>query len=326
MKMNKLFFATTFLLILLNKAFSFDLKNFPSIHGHKGSSQDIIIFGGSFNPPTKGHLKILIKTMRERNLRKAIILVDYPYKKTSWPKEIPLYLTRLMIENLDQYFTEEQIQFTNFRSHSFGHISWLENGKHYEIKVSGQSIKDQGEHIPLENFKKIIQEERVNPKNVWAIFGADSLMTIHKWEQGLDWFKQMNFIVYNRGIDKDNLAFDFLESSPLKRSVDPTLNLDTPIFKDESLAIYKPHERETVVVIFRETGGNISSTHIRDHIKAGKGHLVKMLLLPRIFQEIDKFCLYRTEEDFLKKEKNHMLINFRPNARVILWPKKVRVI
>ena len=139
----------------------------------------IVVYGGSFNPPTKAHIEIANKVLNFNYINKLIFLpVGNFYNK----KDLIDIKHRInMIEGI-------------FYEHKNVVISDLEEKYNKPLKT-------------IESLK-LIKEEYPN-EEIAFIMGADNLIDIKSWYMYEDMIKEFKFIVFNRD---DSNILDFINN------------------------------------------------------------------------------------------------------------------
>lgn len=128
----------------------------------------ILVYGGSFNPPTIAHLEIIKLLNGSLNPSKIIILPVG--NKYSWKT------------NLLPFETRKEMLFLTFNQMDNVVISDLENKDTYE-----------GTYQTLKSIS-----HTYDTKDVYFIFGTDHLETLHKWINYEALLKDFNFIIIKR--------------------------------------------------------------------------------------------------------------------------------
>jgi len=126
------------------------------------------IFGGSFDPPHKGHVEIAKIALKRLKLKKLfwVITTKNPFKKK------PLF-------KLEHRILKSKIATRNIKN----------------IKVVRQENKVKSSRtIDLVNY--FINKEK--QKNLYLILGADSLLDFHKWTKWKKIVKLVVLVVFSR--------------------------------------------------------------------------------------------------------------------------------
>lgn len=143
-----------------------------------------IIYGGSFNPPTKAHLKVC-KTLLKLNKSNKIFIIPVgnDYKKTFLiDSKYRLDMLKIMFKKYKRVIISDY----EIKNHFSGTISTL---KHYEKKY--------------------------NEKFALAI-GMDNLIEIETWINADELLKNYYFYIFTRDFNQNRLATDKLEYLILK--------------------------------------------------------------------------------------------------------------
>ena len=131
---------------------------------------NIAIFGGSFDPVHLGHIEIVRKALKDKDIDKIIIIPNYlnPLKNSfSAPPELRLKWLKEVFSDLN-------------------------------VEVSDFEIKKNRPVYSIETIKYF------KPK--YFIIGSDNLKTLDKWKNIDEILKEVEFIVAKRGkIDKNLL-------------------------------------------------------------------------------------------------------------------------
>ena len=131
------------------------------------------IFGGTFDPPHKGHLKISEISLKKIGLKKIywIVTKQNPFKKK------PFF-------SLDERVAKSQ--------------DILKRNKKIKVLYLDKKLKS-SRTIDLINY--FINKK--NRKNLYLIIGSDSLLNFHKWKSWKKIVKLTKLVVFSRkGYDK----------------------------------------------------------------------------------------------------------------------------
>ena len=135
--------------------------------------KNIGIFGGSFDPPHKGHIEISRISLKKLNLEKVywVITKKNPFKKK------PFFSLRQRI----------------IKSKKF-----LERYEKIEALYLDDKINSSRTIKVINYFKKIKKQ-----KNLYLILGSDNLLNFHKWTSWKKIVKLVKLVVFSRkGYDK----------------------------------------------------------------------------------------------------------------------------
>lgn len=127
----------------------------------------IIVYGGSFNPPTKAHKSIMVHLIETYKPKQFVFLpVGNNYAK---PELIPFANRVDMLKLISKEYSEVV-------------ISEIENNESYKGTLDA-----------LEKLEKIHQDE------IAFVIGADNLLSIEEWINYEKLIKRFKFIVIDRG-------------------------------------------------------------------------------------------------------------------------------
>ena len=139
----------------------------------KPNKKAIGIFGGSFDPPHKGHIQISKISLKKIKLKKIywIITKKNPFKKKS-------YFSLKKRVNLAKKFAK--------------------NFKKIKVLYLDKKIKS-SRSINLINY--FIERKKLN--NIYFLIGSDILLEMHKWKSWKKLLKLTKLVVFSRkGYDK----------------------------------------------------------------------------------------------------------------------------
>ena len=132
---------------------------------------NIAIFGGSFDPVHSGHIEVVKKALKDRDIDKIIIIPNFlnPLKNSfSAPPELRLKWLREVFKDF------ENVEVSDYEINKKRPVYSIETIKHFKPK--------------------------------YFIIGSDNLKTLHKWKDIDKILKEVEFIVATRGdIDKNLL-------------------------------------------------------------------------------------------------------------------------
>lgn len=140
------------------------------------------LYGGSFNPPTKAHIELAKKVIKECNLDKVIFVpVGDLYKKEGLAKGIHRY------KMLQLACTGED-----------------------NLQVSDIEIRENKNYKTIEIFK--ILKSQYPKEEIFFIMGADNLKKLPFWQESNRLVSDYNYIILDRGLSKSK---DIIENSEL---------------------------------------------------------------------------------------------------------------
>ena len=139
----------------------------------KINKQTIGIFGGSFDPPHKGHLEISETTLKKLKLKKIywVVAKKNPFKKK------PFFSIK------DRLSKSKKL---------------VINNKKIKVLFIDDKIKSSRTIDVIDYFRNVKKQ-----KNLYLILGSDNLLKFHKWTSWKKIVKLTKLIVFSRkGYDK----------------------------------------------------------------------------------------------------------------------------
>ena len=173
--------------------------------------EKIGFFGGSFNPPTIAHLKIVEFSLKEFGLDKVVI--------------VPMG---------DKYEKSELISFNN-RFNMLQRI--FENNDRVEISRMQENQKQKS--YAIDCFEKI--DNKYKASENFFIMGLDNYNNISNWKDAEKLLENYKYIVFKRGnnkVQKNNQntyfvnSFYNISSSDVRKKIKNNRNLEQFITKD----------------------------------------------------------------------------------------------
>ena len=137
------------------------------------SKKAVGIFGGSFDPPHKGHVQISKISLKKIKLKKIywIITKKNPFKKKS---------------------------FFSLKQRILKSKKVLKDYKNIKVLYLDKKIKSSNTINVIKYFKEI-----KNQKELYLILGSDNLLNFHKWKSWKKIVKLTKLVVFSRkGYDK----------------------------------------------------------------------------------------------------------------------------
>ena len=137
------------------------------------SKKAVGIFGGSFDPPHKGHVQISKISLKKIKLKKIywIITKKNPFKKKS---------------------------FFSLKQRILKSKKVLKDYKNIKVLYLDEKIKSSNTINVIKYFKEI-----KNQKELYLILGSDNLLNFHKWKSWKKIVKLTKLVVFSRkGYDK----------------------------------------------------------------------------------------------------------------------------
>ncbi len=182
------------------------------------------IFGGSFNPIHKGHIKIVEFVLKKLNLDKIIII----------PLGIPA---------LKKIEFEDKIHRYNMCNLAFEDLI-----KSNKIEVSKIELDDDTISYTYDTLLKI-KNKYPNDK-IYEIIGEDSAMRLYEWKNYKDILKEAQIVVINR-YEKKFLNISENDKMKIQEYKDKLIYIDTPYLKYSSTEIrdrLKKHKKISSMV------------------------------------------------------------------------------
>lgn len=182
------------------------------------------IFGGSFNPIHKGHIKIVEFVLKKLNLDKIIII----------PLGIPA---------LKKIEFEDKIHRYNMCNLAFEDLI-----KSNKIEVSKIELDDDTISYTYDTLLKI-KNKYPNDK-IYEIIGEDSAMRLYEWKNYKDILKEAQIVVINR-YEKNILNISENDKMKIQEYKDKLIYIDTPYLKYSSTEIrdrLKKHKKISSMV------------------------------------------------------------------------------
>ncbi len=132
----------------------------------------IAIFGGSFDPPHKGHLQIMELVLNKLDIDRLIILVAYknPFKK-------------------------------NYRIEARKRLEWLESitSKYDKIICSDYEILQDKVITSIQSIRYF--ESIYKPSKLYFVLGQDNFLQVDKWNEFNTLKTKVEFIVIQRDLE-----------------------------------------------------------------------------------------------------------------------------
>ena len=139
-------------------------------------------YGGSFNPPTKAHIELAKKVIKECSLDKVIFVpVGDLYEKEGMAKAIHRYN---MLE--------------------------IASNREVNLQVSDIEIRETKNYKTIEIFEILKNEYR--KEEIYFIMGADNLQKLPFWHESNKLVSDYNYIILDRGLTKTK---DIIENNEL---------------------------------------------------------------------------------------------------------------
>lgn len=135
-------------------------------------------YGGSFNPPTKAHIELAKKAIKECKLEKIIFVpVGDLYKKEGMANGLHRYnMLQLVCEKEDN------------------------------LQVSDIEIKSNKEYKAIDIFR-IIQKEYKESENFF-LMGADNFKNLLSWKESNELVSNFNYIILDRDLEESEIIIE----------------------------------------------------------------------------------------------------------------------
>ena len=198
-----------------------DRSIFQTFGGVPVESNQTLIFGGSFSPPTMEHMGLVTKLMARFGFLKAKMIVANPYKKGAAPAKVSLGLTYTAVENADEVLRPNSIDYTDFTRTGPGSSAWTGGeGKRFELSVDDIEIRTNTKENALKTIRLLRENAKSAKENFW-LAGGDSFASVPTWTpEWRELFEHTNWIIVSRaGLAGDEKSVRFHEKNPLLRSL-----------------------------------------------------------------------------------------------------------
>ena len=162
------------------------------------------LFGGSFNPISKAHLKIC-EILLKKNLINKFLFIPCSYRSEKFLFETTENRLKMLKLGINQYFkiktpTINSLQKKNFQNYK------------EKILIDEIEIKSSSKMIPTSILLK--KYEKLYPNiNFSFIIGSDLLEQLPLWENFENDLRNHNFFVFKRNFIDDKIVKDFLPKS-----------------------------------------------------------------------------------------------------------------
>ena len=171
----------------------------------KPKKEGIGIFGGSFDPPHKGHTEISKITLKKINLKKIywIITKKNPFK------------------NKPFFTIEERLKKSK---------KILKKNINIEVLYLDDLIKSSRTIKVIKYFRKV-----KNQKNLYLIVGSDNLINFHKWKSWKKIVKLVKLVVFSRKgyvkKSKESLVVKYLNRKNIIFLNEKLINISSSVIK-----------------------------------------------------------------------------------------------
>ncbi len=181
---------------------------------NKNRRLNVAIFGGSFDPPHTGHIKIVEKSLEILDIDKLFVIPTYlnPFKKSFYAP------SNLRYRWLKEIF---------------------ENNK--KVEIVGYEMEQKKAVATIETVKYLYK--KYNIEKMYIIIGADNLPKLHKWKDFKTLKKLATFVIATR--DEQNIPENLINleisanisSSKLREKMNEKFL--PSLIKDEIIRFYK---------------------------------------------------------------------------------------
>jgi nicotinate-nucleotide adenylyltransferase len=185
----------------------------------KNKKLNIAIFGGSFDPPHIGHIKIVKKALEKLPIDKLFVVPTHlnPFKK--------------------DFFADGKLRY-----------KWLKKifQDNKKVKVCDYEIKQKRAVATIETVRYLLENYDIS--QIYLIIGADNLSSLEKWKEYETLKKLVTFVVASRddiALPKNLINLEIsanISSTKLRESMDERY-LPTSV-KHEIIKFYKERDEQ----------------------------------------------------------------------------------
>lgn len=219
----------------------------------------VALFGGSFDPPHRGHLA-LVRLARERlELERVLVtpVAAQPLKQDLPPAS---FVDRVAMVGLA--FAREP---------------------RTEVSLLDAPRSDGGSNYTLDTLRTL-RERLVDGDRLFCILGADSLLAIRNWHRPRELLMTCDFIVGARpGFDLGQVRAALPAGISAKA-------VETDLPHTEVLELSVPHREPTHLYLLLDLAEDVSATSIREALQGGATE--DSVLAPAVLQYIRAHHLY----------------------------------
>lgn len=153
------------------------------------SKLKVAVYGGSFNPPTSGHMKIVNQLIREKTV--DVILVVPCGSRTDKPKFISSsHRLRMLKISLDEMLGFDILVIDSKKSFNLHEIK-------NSIAIDAYELLNSDSMVPTADL--FVHYRKVYPDAEFHFtMGSDLLSSLHKWEDYETTLKHLDYIIFNR--------------------------------------------------------------------------------------------------------------------------------
>ena len=244
----------------------------------------IALFGGSFDPPHKGHIEIVNQALKELHVDKILIVPTYlnPFKKKFF------FSPKIRLEWLKKIFHDTKIDILDYEIRQKQPVSTIETVLH--VKSIFKNIKD-----------------------IYLVIGADNLENLHKWKDYKKLKKHVTFVIASRDnilIPKDLQKLPInvnISSSNLREEIDENFLPNT--LKDEIKKHYIRIKMEKRIENIVNILDNKKAENIQIFDMQGKDYFVEQVVIASTMGERHGLALLDDLKKGLKKDETFLNID-----------------
>lgn len=284
MKLKSLFISS--LLLIGSTACSTLPKKVSSLAASPSKSE--VFFGGSFDPPTKSHLRLITRFMHNEGFRDGTLMVAIPYKKESERDGTNLELTRIAMKDMPEILKLEEIPYSEFTVTEEGCAEWVEvTSDIFTLCPSDLEYKEKIFEDTSKTFRKIEEIYSVGAKNTFWIAGTDVLNSITSWPNWKELFDRAHWVLLPRG-DVTATTFNIESKFPADFLAQYTRSTDGKSVHWKN----KDDSKPDIFILGQDTVPG-SSSEARAIIREKKGAGLEALLTTSVIKKIYEKGYYK---------------------------------
>ncbi|MCM0607113.1 MAG: hypothetical protein KA715_13570 [Xanthomonadaceae bacterium] len=251
-------------------------------------SQTHVIFGGSFDPPTKSHLRLITRLMHREDFFESTLMVAMPYKKESENNGVNLELTKLAMEDMPQILKLEEIPYSEFNITTDGCAEWVElSAKVFHLCPSDLEYKEKIFEDTSKTLKRLNEIYPNGARNLFWVAGTDVLNSITTWPNWKELFALTHWVLIPRG-DVTAMTLDVSTKLPADFLAGYTRSTDGKSVQYKNNDSTKPD-----IFIQDESVLPGSSSEARKMIREQGGKGLDTLLTERVIMKIYEKGYYK---------------------------------
>ncbi len=249
--------------------------------------ENIILFGGSFDPLHYGHLVVAraaydhisgaAKTSPSGNSNntKLIFLPAYvsPFKaksKVSFQERVEIIKSALVLEKTSREFSLDTLEGDTGTLANDSDISTQAGEAH----TTSRKAKPSYSFLTVQHYKKNFP----NCELYWLL-GEDSFRHLNKWKNYAYLAKNLTFIVYSRSgensavpINQANSSFDLNFRRVENKEVSKLIKQKNTLTNTNDAAFEKISTKDLKYILLKNAPINISSSELRESFKSASDH------------------------------------------------------